>query len=126
MESIRSLDLQPDAILIAEDVLQQTYYLGTLDYCLHEFKSAHYFSIFRARVVDQYAATPLLGSATVIEPLRDRSQGADVYIIGSGENFANGERLFREYGITDVLESDRLEVVYNGHDGRSKTWKLMR
>ena len=62
----------------------------------------------------------------MIEAVRDRSQGADVYKIGIGENFANGERLFREYGIADVLESDRLEVVYNGRNGRTKIWKLMR
>ena len=49
-----------------------------------------------------------------------------VYVIGSGENFNNGDRMFRGEGIADVLSSDRLLVVYTGRDGKTKIWKLWR
>jgi hypothetical protein len=122
---IRSLDLGPDAILIAEDVLQQTYYLGEVDYYLREIGDAHNFSILRdGRMVDQYTGTAILGTGADLETLLDATDGHDTFIIGSGENFVDRERMYRGKGIAKVLESDRLEVVYEGRDGKTKVWKL--
>lgn len=125
-EYIQSLDLAEDAVLIAEDVLQQTYYLGEVDYWLREIDNAHKYTILReGRQVDLYTATPLLGSGSEFEAVLDRSVGLDVYVIGSGENFVDGERIFRGQGIAQVLGSDRLEVVSVGRDNKTKIWRLV-
>ena len=125
-EFIRSLDLEPDAIRIAEDVLQQTYYLGKVDYWLRQIDRAQKFSEIReGRLLDQYTGVPVLGTGAELEALLDATEGVDVYIIGSGENFVNGENIVRGQGIANVLESDRLEVVYTGRDGRTTIWKLV-
>jgi len=124
-EFIQSLDLDIDTILIAEDVLQQTYYLGNVDYSLRPIDDAVYFSIVRNdRLIDQYTGAPVVGTGAELKILLDASGGVDVYIIGSGENFVGEDRLFRGQGILEVLDSDSLEVVYDGRDGKTKVWKL--
>jgi hypothetical protein len=126
-EYIRSLEPDPRRVVIAEDVLQQTYYLGKVDYWLREIDNAHEFSVMRdGRLVDQYTATEVLGTAAELLAVLERSGSQEVYIIGSGEDFADGLRLFRGRGIVEVLESDLLEVVYVGRDGKTKVWKLAR
>lgn len=124
---VQNLDLTPDTILIAEDVLQQTYYLGKIDYYLRELDDAMRFAVLRDnRLVDQYTGTPVIGTGLALESLLDSSQGIDVYIIGSGENFVDNKRMFRGRGILEVLESDHLAVVYEGADNKTKVWKLQR
>jgi len=76
--------------------------------------------------VDLYTATPILGTGAELEVVLDRNLEMDVYVIGSGENFVDGERLFRGQGIADVIRSNRLEVVYTGRDGKTNIWKLTR
>jgi 4-amino-4-deoxy-L-arabinose transferase-like glycosyltransferase len=126
-EYIKNLDLNPDAILIAEDILQQTYYLGSVDYYLREIDRAHGYAVVQdGRLVDQYTATEVLGTGAELEAVLDAGGERDVYVIGSGENFLEGERLFRGRGIAEVLESERLEVVYTGRDAKTKIWKLVR
>lgn len=124
-EFIRSLELPPDAILIAEDVLQQTYYLGQVDYSLRPIDDAVPFSVVEdEKVVDQYTGTPVLGTGTELEALFESGTARQIYIIGSGENFVRGERLLRGRGIAEVLRSERLEVVYEGRDKKTTVWKL--
>jgi hypothetical protein len=124
-EFIRALDLQPDAVLIAEDVLQQTYYLGEVDYSLRPVIDAVHFSVARGdSLIDQYTGVPVIGSGEELQELLAASDGIELYIIGSGENWVNGERLFRTHGISDVLESDLLEIVYKGRDKKTVVWKL--
>lgn len=126
-EFIQSLDLAADAILIAEDVLQQTYYLGEVDYSLRPIDDAVHFSIVRDdRLIDQYTAAPVVGTGAELQALLDASGAVDVYIIGSGENFADGKRRLRGHGIAEVLESGDLDVVYEGRDRKTKVWKLRR
>jgi len=123
-EYIQSLDLGPDAILIAEDVLQQTYYLGSVDYSLRPATDAVIFSFMRdGRMVDQYTGAPVLGNGAELEAVIDENVDNEVYIIGSGENFIGNERMFRDLGIGTVLKSDRLEIVYEGRDGKTRVWK---
>lgn len=124
-EFIRSLDLGPEAILIAEDVLQQTYYLGSVDYSLRPKDDAAVFSFVRdGQVIDQYTGAPVLGSGEELMSVLRASSGQPVYIIGSGENFAGDKRLLRGWGIAEALESDQLDVVYEGRDGKTKVWQL--
>ena len=123
-EYIRSLDLGPDAVLIAEDILQQTHYLGNVDYSLRPASDAVVFSFMRdGRMVDQYTGVPVIGSGEELEAVLDASRESPLYIIGSGENWENGVRRFREMGIAEVLASDRLEVVYEGRDGKTVVWR---
>jgi hypothetical protein len=62
------LHLAGDAVLIAEDVLQQTYYLGSVDYYLREFdRSYNYAVIRRGRPVDQYTGVPVVGTDTSLK-----------------------------------------------------------
>ena len=124
-EFIQSLDLEPDAILIAEDMLQQTYYLGRVDYWLAPIDIVVRFSIIRdGRVVDQYTGTPAIGTGDELLAVLNGAQQRDVYILGSGENFVEGTRNFRGRGISQVLDSQRLEVVFTGRDGKTRIWKL--
>jgi hypothetical protein len=125
-EFIQSLDLKADTILIAEDMLQQTYYLGRVDYWLSERENAIQFSIVRdGRIVDQYTGTPVIGTGDELLTVFDSAQQRDVYILGSGENFVEGKRNFRGNGISQVLESQRLDVVFVGRDEKTKVWKLL-
>ena len=123
-EYIRGLELGPDAILIAEDVLQQTYYLGGVDYSLRPVDDAVVFSFMRdGRMVDQYTGAPVIGTGEELVAVIEGSGEAPLYVIGSGENWVGEERMFRTYGIGEVLESDRLESVYEGRDGKTRVWR---
>jgi hypothetical protein len=124
-EFIKNLNLPADALLIAEDVLQQTYYLGAVDYSLRPITDAQGFSVLRdGRLVDQYTGSPVIGTGEELDAVLDTSAGREVYIIGSGENFVDGKRLLRGRGIAEVLDSDRLEVVYEGRDGLTQVWRM--
>lgn len=126
-EYIASLRLGPDAILVAEDVIQQTYYLGRVDYWLREIDNAGKYCVVRDdQLLDQYTATPLLGTGSELVSLMDGSSDRPMYIIGSGEDFANGVRFFRGSGIQEVLDSERLQAVFEGRDGKTKVWKVVR
>lgn len=121
---IKALEPRPDVILIAEDPLQQTYYLGKVDYFLREIDNARLYSVVRdGRLVDQYTGTEVLGTGSELDALLDQAAGSEVYVLGTGENFVDGRTLFRGRGIVEVLESDRFEVVYEGRDGRTRVWK---
>jgi hypothetical protein len=68
----------------------------------------------------------VLGSGEELIDVFEHRGASDVFIIGSGENFRNGVRQFRGRGIQEVLDSGRLEVVYEGRDDKTKVWKLVR
>ena len=124
---IKGLELDPSAVLIAEDVLQQTYYLGQVDYWLREIDNAHGYAVVQdGRLVDQYTATPVLGTGEALLRVLEQNPDRDVYIIGTGENFTDGRQIFRGRGIAEVLESDRLEVVYEGRDGKTRVWRRVQ
>ena len=123
---IKGLHLPGDAVLIAEDVLQQTYYLGSVNYYLREFDRSYNYAVIRnGRAVDQYTGVPVIGTGRELGEILDHSRGREVFVIGSGENFKGNRRLFRGRGIQEVLDSQRLQVVYNGRDGKTKIWKLV-
>jgi hypothetical protein len=126
-EFVKSLHPAPDAILIAEDSINQTYYLGRVDYrLLYEMEAAAHSVLVNGVLRGQYTGTPILGSGAALERVLDTAGDRDTYILGSGENFADGRRGMRGGGIYELLESDRLEVIYEGRDGRTKVWRLRR
>lgn len=123
-EYIRGLSLPENAVLIAEDILQQTYYLGDVQYSLRPIDDAAYYStIENGRLVDQYTGAYVIGTGDELEAVLDEYRELEVYIIGSGENFVAGRRLLRGHGIAEVLDSDKTEIVFEGRDGKTKIWK---
>jgi len=121
---IRGQDIKPGDILIAEDVLEQTYYLGRVDYWLISRKHARvYVQLVDGEIRDFYTSTLVIGSGEQLRQVLDAHQGQRIFIIGSGENMRDGRREMRGFGIFDVLKSDRLEQVYLGNDGVTKVWR---
>jgi hypothetical protein len=124
-EFVKSLHLQPGDLLLAEDVLQQTYYLGRVDYWLITRQVAHPF-IYEARgeLRDFYTSTRLIGTGAELKALIERPDRGTIYVIGSGENQEDGRRHMRGDGIYEVLASPRFERVFTGRDGVTHVWKL--
>jgi hypothetical protein len=121
---IRSQNITPDDILIAEDVLQQTYYLGRVDYWLISRKHARlYVQRLDGVIRDFYTSTRVIDSGQELERVLDANGGRRIFIIGSGENRQDGRREMRGFGIFEVLRSDRLEELYLGNDGTTKVWR---
>jgi hypothetical protein len=121
---IRSQNITPDDILIAEDVLQQTYYLGHVDYWLISRRHARlYVQLVDGVIRDFYTSTRVIDSGEQLQRVLDSYAGRRIFIIGSGENQRDGRREMRGFGIFDVLMSDRLEEVYLGSDRKTKVWR---
>ena len=99
--------------------------LDDLSSPLRQIDDAVHFSIVKNdQLFDQYTGTPVVGTGAELQELLDANRDREVYIIGSGENFVSGERMFRGRGIADVLESDRLKRVFQGRDGKTVVWKM--
>lgn len=123
-EFIRSLQLGPDDITLAEDVLQQTYYLGQVDYWLISRKYARrYVTRVDGRIRDFYTGTPVVDSGAALERVLREHAGKRIYVIGSGENRSDGRRLMRGFGIGEVLKSERFEPIFLGRDGFTQVWR---
>jgi hypothetical protein len=124
-EFIESLHPKPNDILVAEDPLMQTYYLGHVDYWLEARNmAAPFLRKLNGRWVDEYTATPLIGTGAQLERLvRRRNRGA-IYVIGSGEEMQDGRKLMRGLGIAQVLRSSAFRLIYVGRDGLTDVWKV--
>jgi len=121
---IESLHPGPHDILIAEDVLEQTYYLGRVDYwLLNKQVAAPYMHNVKGRWLDFYTNTPLIGTGEELKELLQRPDRGAVYVIGSGENQEDGRGLMRSFGIAAELNSAQFKVVYRGRDGLTEVWK---
>jgi hypothetical protein len=124
-EFVESLHPGPHDIIIAEDVLQQTYYLGHVDYWLINKKvAAPFMHRVDGRWVDFYTNTPLIGTGEELRHLVEKADRGAIYVIGSGENFEDGRRLMRSFGIADALHSPPFRRVYQGRDGLTEVWKV--
>jgi len=126
-EFVTNLPLRPNDIVIAEDVLQQRYYLGRVDYWLLSIDVARAFAVIHGEnLLDQYTGAKVIGSGSELMQILDRDQSGDVYIVGSGENFSDGRQHMRGNGINEVLISDRLELIFRGRDGNTVVWRLRK
>jgi 4-amino-4-deoxy-L-arabinose transferase-like glycosyltransferase len=127
-EFIASAALRPEDIVVAEDVLQQTYYLRRVDYWLRSAENASTFVRPANGVLrDIYTNTPLIGTGAELLDLINRPDRGDIYVIGSGEfKTSMQRRLMRGYGIAAVLQSPALELVHMGRDGVTSVWKAPR
>ncbi|MEX2150356.1 MAG: glycosyltransferase family 39 protein [Steroidobacteraceae bacterium] len=126
-EFIRNLNPGPDDIIIAEDSIVQTYYLGRIDYRLQSVAGARNHSTLRRGILyGQYTNTPVIGSGTDLGRVLERASDNDVYIISSGQVSEGLVRRNRADGIAQVLSSERLETVFVGRDGKTTIWKQPR
>jgi hypothetical protein len=122
---IAALHPGPRDILVAEDVLQQTYYLGHVDYWLmNEQVAAQYMYDAHGKRLDFYTNTPLIGTGQQLQKLVDRADRGAIYVIGSGEDQADGRSLMRGLGIAQTLQSPAFHVIYRGRDGVTRVWKV--
>jgi hypothetical protein len=122
---IQSLNPGPRDIIIAEDVLQQTYYLGHVDYWLQARDVAGQFiRNFDGVWKDFYTNTPLIGTPEELQQLIAQPGRGAIYVIGSGENQEDGRRFVRGEGMANMLESPMFRVVYRGRDKLTTVLKL--
>jgi hypothetical protein len=122
---VAALHPGPRDIIVAEDVLQQTYYLGHVNYWLvNKQVAAPFMHLVKGQPLDLYTNTRLIGTGQELEQLLDRPDRGAIYVIGSGENQEDGRQLMRSFGIAEVLQSTRFQVVYRGRDGVTEVWKV--
>ena len=124
-EYIMAVDPELRSVIIAEDVIIQEYYLGRVDYWLREYRDVITFARIRdGHMFNVYTGSGILSTGDELEAVMDSVADRDILIIGSGDNFANGYAHFRGHGIAEVLESERLEVVYRARDGKTLVWRF--
>jgi hypothetical protein len=124
-EFVAHLHPGPHDIIVAEDVLQQTYYLGHVDYWLvNKQVAAPFMHRVNGRWLDFYTDTPLIGTGSELEQLVERPHRGAIYVIGSGENQEDGRSLMRAFGIAKALQSPPFHSVFVGRDGLTRVWKV--
>jgi hypothetical protein len=117
---MRAQDLKDDDIVLAEDVLQQTYYLGRVDYWLIGPQVARRFVIRSDRgIVDFYTGTPVIFTTEMLDELLQRASDKRIFVIGSGEGWEHGYRDVRGK-LHGVLESKRFATKFVGRDGLTR------
>lgn len=122
---VRSQHPGSDDIIVAEDALMQTYYLGHIDYWLEDREvAAPFLRKVDGRWIDEYTGVPLIGSGRQLERLVERRNRGAIYVIGSGENWPGRKTLMRGLGIEKVLESPAFHLVYVGRDHLTDVWKV--
>lgn len=121
---IRTQNITPDDILLAEDVLQQTYYLGRVDYWLIGRKHSWRYQqrVSDGRIQDFYTATAVIDNGEDFQELLDANPHRRIFVIGSGENSRDARREMRGEGINKLLKSDRFEPLFVGSDNFTTVW----
>jgi Dolichyl-phosphate-mannose-protein mannosyltransferase len=124
-EYIKSLHLRANDLVVAEDSLEQTYYLGHVDYWLSGQDAALPFVELKDGVLrDIYTGTPLIGTAPELKALVSRRNRGVIYVIGSGEEQEDGRRFVRGLGIYEALQEPVFEPIFLGRDGLTRIWKV--
>jgi 4-amino-4-deoxy-L-arabinose transferase-like glycosyltransferase len=118
---VRSLNVVDEDIVLAEDVLQQTYYLGAVDYWLIGPDVARRF-VKRSgdRAVDFYTGTPVIATPAMLDELLQENPDKRVIVIGSGEDQRSRRRAVRGAELHAAIESDRFAVLHTGRDGLTR------
>lgn len=124
-EFVESQHPGPNDIIVAEDPLMQTYYLGHVDYWLEDKEAAAPFlHEVDGRWLDIYTDTPLIGSGRQLEHLVARRNRGAIYVVGSGENAKFRKTLMRGLGIEQALQSPAFHLVWVGRDHLTDVWKV--
>jgi 4-amino-4-deoxy-L-arabinose transferase-like glycosyltransferase len=123
-EFVESLHPKPDDIIVAEDALMQTYYLGHVDYWLMNREEAgEFLRRLDGRWVDEYTDAPLIGTGRALQRLVDSRNRGAIYVIGSGE-WQHARKLMLGSGLAQELESPPFHLIYVGRDGLTDVWKV--
>lgn len=123
-EFVESLHPKPDDIIVAEDALMQTYYLGHVDYWLMDKEEASEFlRRLDGRWVDEYTDAPLIGTGQALRRLVDSCDRGAIYVIGSGE-WQGTRKIMLGLGIAQELQSPAFHRIYVGRDGLTDVWKV--
>jgi hypothetical protein len=121
---MRSQNITDDDIVLAEDVLQQTYYLGAVDYWLIGGAAARRFvKRTDAGVVDFYTGTPVIVTVAMLDDLLQRNPTKRIFIVGSGEQQGDHRRGVRGAELHKAIESAQFKVIYVGRDGVTRVFK---
>jgi len=124
-EFMRSIKPGPRDIVIAEEALLQTYYLGHVDYWLTgEVNSEGYVLAKQGRLVDEYTDALLLDTAAQFHALIDRTDRGNIYVIGSAEGGPEGRAWLRGPEISQVLQEPEFKTIYVAPDGQTKIWEI--
>lgn len=122
---VRTLTLQPNDIVMAEEVLMQTYYLGHVDYWLY---GAHVAAQFVERIngegFDQYTHTRVISSAEDLQRVIDKPGRGTIYIIGSGELQEDGRDYIRGPDLAAFFKSPVPKQIFVARDGLTKVWRI--
>jgi hypothetical protein len=124
-EFMKSLQLAPNDIVLAEDVLQQTYYLGHVDYWLIGPAVAEdYVEDWHGEILDIYTHTPVIDSGAELKNLIAKRDRGAIYVIGSGEDQDDDRRYMRGMDIYNMLRSGTFKRIYLGRDGLTEILKV--
>jgi hypothetical protein len=124
-EFIRSIRPRPDDVIVAEDSLQQTYYLGHIDFWLRGMNNAAQFVHMKGgQLRDIYTDAPLIGSGAELMALVERRDRGAIYVIGTAEFKGDDLRLIRDGGIYEALQWPIFAPVFLGRDGLTQVWKV--
>jgi hypothetical protein len=116
---MKSLQLKSEDIIIAEDVLQQTFYLGKVDYWLRAFNDARKFvQNHNGNLIDIYTGTPLIGTGEELEDIFKSKICRTVYIIGAGQKGERNVRFLGD-GILETINKYETDVIFKGRDGQT-------
>lgn len=119
-EFVRSQGVVEADIVLAEDVLQQTYYLGRVDYWLIGPRVARrYVKRTEDAVVDFYTGTPVIVTTAMLDQVLRENRDKRVFVIGTGEGWRGGRRRVRGE-LESAINSDRFRTVYVGRDGLTR------
>jgi hypothetical protein len=124
-EFMKSLRLAPNDIVLAEDVIEQTYYLGRVDYWLIGAEAAEEFvEDWHGRIVDIYTHTPVIDSGAKLANLMAMPGRGAIYVIGSGENQGDERLYIRGLEIHQVLKSGAFKRIFLGRDRLTEILKV--
>jgi hypothetical protein len=122
---MRSIGVTEDDIVLAEDILQQTYYLGGVDYWLIGSDVARRFVMKSDKgIVDFYTGTPVVVTAEMLDQVLSAHRDKRIFIVGSGEDWENGRRVTRGE-LHEALESERFETLFVGRDGLTRVLRAV-
>lgn len=122
-EFMKNLDLRGDEIVIAEDVLQQTYYLGGVDYwLLGQDLSAQFVREKDGEYIDIYTSTPTILNGKKADALFGSKTRPDIYLIGNPENSYGNRADHLTNGLFEAVNRWPHHIVYRSENDSARIW----
>jgi hypothetical protein len=119
---LKALQLTPHDIVLAEDILQQTFYYGAVDYWLIASEIALRYSTTVNNVIcDIYTYTPVITNGNQLRKLIKNANGKAVYIITNGEIYPNKTAQFGD-GILETIKQMNPSIIFTGRDKKTQIW----